>query len=485
MRSLISVIHLLGSVLALFAALFLLPIGTALYYHERAISAFVAGALLSLLAGLLIRSATQHFRAELKPRDGYLLITLTWMALAAVATVPLLLLVPDLSFTRAFFEAMSGLSTTGSTVLSGLDALPRALVLWRHSLSWLGGLGLIVMAVAILPLLGIGGMQMYRADAPGPIKDAKLAPRIMQTARLLGFVYVGLTAVCMLALRAAGMHWFDAICHAFSVLSLGGFSTHDTSIAYFNSPLIETVLALFMLIAAVNFATHFLALRKGEPGTYARDPEARWMLFWIVLSVVIVSVNVWLAGVYPDYFTTLRYVSFNLVSIATTCGLVSTDYGHWPVFAPMWMLFLSCLCASTGSTGGGIKMFRSLVLCKQSLREMFTLVHPQAIAPLKIAGQLVPNRVVYSVLAFIFLYFITIVVLTFALLISGLDFLSSVTAIVASINNVGPGLHVVGPGSTYGGLNDFQLWMCTAAMFLGRVEIFTVLILFTPVYWRK
>jgi len=485
MRSLISVIHLLGSVLALFAVLFLLPIGTALYYHEAAISAFLTSALLSLIVGLLIRAATQRFRAELKARDGYLLVTLTWVALTAMATVPLLLLVPELSFTRAFFEAMSGLSTTGSTVLSGLDTLPRALVLWRHALSWLGGLGLIVMAVAILPLLGIGGMQMYRADAPGPIKDAKLAPRIMQTARLLWFVYVGLTAVCTLALRAAGMNWFDAICHAFSVLSLGAFSTHDASIGYYHSPLIEMVLAVFMVIAAVNFATHFLALRKGEPGTYARDPEARWMLFWIVLSGVFVSINVWLAGVYPDYFTTARYVSFNLVSIATTCGLVSTDYGHWPVFAPMWMLFLSCLCASTGSTGGGIKMFRSLVLCKQSLREMFTLVHPQAIAPLKIAGQLVPNRVVYSVLAFIFLYFITIVVLTFALLLSGLDFMSSVTAIVASINNVGPGLSLVGPGSNYGTLSDFQLWMCTAAMFLGRVEIFTVLILFTPVYWRK
>jgi len=485
MRSLISVIHLLGSVLALFAVLFLLPIGTALYYHETAISAFLTSALLSLVVGLLIRAATQRFRTELKARDGYLLVTLTWVALTAMATVPLLLLVPELSFTRAFFEAMSGLSSTGSTVLSGLDTLPRALVLWRHALSWLGGLGLIVMAVAILPLLGIGGMQMYRADAPGPIKDAKLAPRIMQTARLLWFVYVGLTAACTLALRAAGMNWFDAICHAFSVLSLGAFSTHDASIGYYHSPLIETVLAVFMVIAAVNFATHFLALHKGEPGTYARDPEARWMLFWIVLSGVLVSINVSLSGTYPDFLTTARYVAFNLVSMATTCGLVSTDYGQWPVFAPMWMLFLSCLCASTGSTGGGIKMFRSLVLCKQSLREMFTLVHPQAVAPLKIAGQLVPNRVVYSVLAFIFLYFITIVVLTFALLISGLDFMSSVTAIIASINNVGPGLNLVGPGGNYGTLSDFQLWMCTAAMFLGRVEIFTVLILFTPAYWRK
>jgi trk system potassium uptake protein len=485
MRSLFGVIHLLGSVLALFSALFVLPLAAALYYHESVATAFLIGGLLVLGAGILIRYTTQRFRAELKPRDGYLLVTLTWLTLAAVATLPLLRSIPGLSFTRAFFESVSGLSTTGATVLSGLDTLPHAVLLWRAALSWLGGLGIIVMAVAILPLLGIGGMQMYRADTPGPVKDAKLAPRIMQTARLLWLAYVGLTAVCALALRAAGMHWFDALCHAFSVLSLGAFSTHDGSIGYFNSPLIEAVVAVFMLIAAMNFATHFLALRKGEPGTYGRDPEAKWMLCWIAASCAGVSIHVWLRSVYPDFGTTFRYVSFNVISLATGCGLVSTDYGRWPVFAPMWMLFLSCLCPSTGSTGGGIKMFRTLVLLKQSVREMFTLVHPQAVAPLKIAGALVPNRVVYSILAFIFLYFMTIVTLTFAMLISGLDFLSAFSAIVASINNVGPGLGLVGPGGNYGALSDFQLWMCSVAMFLGRVEIFTVLILFTPAFWRK
>ena len=485
MRSLFGVVHLLGSVLALFSALFLLPIAAALYYHESAITPFLAGAGLSLAAGLLIRAATLRFRTDLKPRDAYLLVTLTWLVLATVATMPLLLLLPGLSFTRAFFESMSGLSTTGSTILSGLDALPHAVNLWRASLSWLGGMGIIVMAIAILPLLGIGGMEMYRSETPGPVKDAKLTPRIAQTAQLLWFVYAGLTALCAVTLRVAGMGWFDAICHAFAALSLGGFSTHDTSIGYFHSPLIEAVLMVFMLIAAVNFATHFLALRKGEPGTYRRDPEAKWPLIWIGLSCIGVSIYVWLNHVYPDFATAFRYVSFNLVSIATSCGLVSTDYGHWPVFAPMWMLFLSCLCASSGSTGGGIKVFRVLVLVKQSLREMFALVHPQAVAPLKIAGQLVSNRVVFSVLAFIFLYFITIVALTFALLASGLDFLSAVSAIIASINNAGPGLNVVGPGTNYGALSDFQLWMCTAAMFLGRVEIFTVLILFTPTFWRK
>ena len=485
MRSLAGVVHLLGSVLVLFAALFLLPIAAALYYHESALGAFVAGGAASLVAGLAIRAATLRFRIDLKPRDAYLLVTLTWLVLAATATVPLLMLMPQLSFTHAFFETMSGLSTTGATVLSGLDALPHAINLWRASLSWLGGMGIIVMAVAILPLLGIGGMEMYRSETPGPVKDAKLTPRIAQTAQLLWFVYAGLTAACVVALRAAGMHWFDAICHAFAALSLGGFAPHDASVGYFNSPLIEAVLVVFMLIGAMNFATHFSALRKGEPAAYRRDPEAKWPLVWIGVSCIGVSIHVWANNVYPGFATAFRYVAFNLVSIATTCGLVSTDYGHWPVFAPMWMLFLSCLCASSGSTGGGIKVFRVLVLLKQSVREMFALVHPQAVAPLKISGHLVSNRVVFSVLAFIFLYFITIVALTFALLISGLDFTSAVSAIIACINNAGPGLGVVGPGANYGTLNDFQLWMCTAAMMLGRVEIFTVLILFTPTFWRK
>jgi len=486
MRSFGSVLHQIGALLLLFALYFLLPAAAALYFHEpAALRAFAAGALVTALCGLLIRVATQRFHSELKPRDGYLLVTLAWLALAAIATLPLMLLLPGLSFTRACFETMSGLTTTGGTVLIGLDLLPHAVNLWRHALSWLGGLGIIVMAVAILPLLGIGGMQMYRADAPGSIKDAKLAPRIMKTVRLLWLVYGGLTALCAVALRAAGMHWFDAICHAFSALSLGGFSTHDANVGYFNSPLIELVLVLFMLIAAMNFATHYLAARKGDPGSYARDPEAKWLLVWIGASWLGVSAHVWLSGVYADLPSALRAVGFNLVSLATGSGLHTTDYGRWPVFAPMWMLFLSCVCASTGSTGGGIKMFRSLVLIKQSFREMFTLVHPQAVAPLRIAGQIVPDRVVYSVLAFIFLYFMIIVVLTFALLISGLDFISAFSAVVACINNAGPGLNRVGPGSNYGVLNDFQLWLCTAAMFLGRIEIFTCMVLFTPTFWRK
>jgi trk system potassium uptake protein TrkH len=484
-RSLLGVVHVLGSLLALFSLYFLLPIVTALIYHEPAVVSFLIGAGATAGVGLLLRLLTARSRSELKPRDGYLLVTSSWLSVAAVATIPLMIQLPGLSFTDAFFETMSGLSTSGGTVLTGLENLPHAVNLWRNALSWLGGMGIIVMAVAILPLLGVGGMQMYRAEAPGPVKDSRLAPRITETAKLLWLVYAGMTAACALILWAAGMSVFDAICHAFATLSLGGFSNYDNSIGHFNSPTIEFVLMVFMLLAAMNFATHFVALRKGTPGVYGRDPEARWMLVWILASCAGVACFVYWRGVYPDFLTALRYVSFNLISIATDCGLVNTDYGNWPIFAPMWMLFLSCVCVSSGSTGGGIKMFRSLVLIKQSLREMFTLVHPQAVAPLKIANHVVPNRVVYSVLAFIFLYFMTIVVLTFGMLASGLDFTSALTAIIACINNAGPGLGVVGPAANYASLSDFQTWLCTIAMFLGRIEIFTCLVLFTPAFWRK
>jgi trk system potassium uptake protein TrkH len=486
MRSLLGVLNIFGSLLTWFSLYFLLPLLTALIYGEfSAMRGFLLGAAISVAGGVLLRALTKRFRYDLKPRDAYLLVSVSWLTIALVATTPLMLDLPGLSFTKAYFESMSGLSTTGATVLSGLDALPRSINLWRHALSWLGGMGIIVLAVAILPVLGVGGMQLYRAGAPGAVKDAKLAPRITATAKTLGVVYVGLTLACALSLWGCGMSLFDAICHAFSTLGLGGFSTHDANIAYFHSPVIELVLMIFMLIAALNFATHFVALRRGSFDAYRRDPEARWMLWLIFTSCIGISAFLELRHVYGSYLGALRFAAFNVISMATTSGFYNTDYGSWPIFAPLWMLFLSCYCACTGSTGGGIRMFRSLILIKQSLREMFTLVHPQAVLPLKISGHVVPNAVVYSVLAFIFLYFMTIAVLTFALLISGMDFLTALSAIVACINNAGPGLNLVGPTGNYGALSGFQSWTCIAAMFLGRVQIITFAVLLTPAFWRK
>ncbi len=479
------VIHVLGSMLMMFSITYALPIATALIYSDGHFVDFIVAAAVCLAAGALLWAATRHRKRELRSRDGFVLVTLGWTLMSAIATVPLLIAIPSLTFTDAFFETMSGLSTTGATVLVGVEHLPASINLWRHALNWYGGMGIIVLVVAILPLLGVGGMQVYKAETPGPMKDEKLTPRITQTARALWFIYFLFTAACIVALKLTGMNWFDAVCHAFSTLSLGGFSTYDASIGRFDSPAIEAVLIVFMLVAAMNFSRHFIAWQQKSLRTYLGDVEARALLLIIGVSTLGLALIIWSEGVYPSLLTSLRHVAFNLVSIATDCGLVSQDYAAWPMFAPMWILMLSSYCANTGSTGGGIKMFRTLVLFQQAGRELQLLVHPQAVASVRVGGQVVQNRIVFAVLAFVVLYFGTVVVLTFALLLSGLDFLTSFSAIIACINNAGPGLGLVGPSGNYQGLTDFQTWTCALAMLLGRLEIFSVLVLFTPVLWRK
>jgi trk system potassium uptake protein TrkH len=471
--------------LMMFSITYVLPIATALIYADGHFVDFIVAAAACLAAGALLWAATRHRKRELRSRDGFVLVTLGWILMSAIATVPLLIAIPGLTFTDAFFETMSGLSTTGATVLVGVEHLPASINLWRHALNWYGGMGIIVLVVAILPLLGVGGMQVYKAETPGPMKDEKLTPRITQTARALWFIYFLFTAACAVALKLTGMNWFDAVCHAFSTLSLGGFSTYDASIGRFDSPAIEAVLIFFMLVAAMNFSRHFIAWQQKSLRTYLGDVEARALLLIIGVSTLGLALIIWSEGVYPSLLTALRHVAFNLVSIATDCGLVSQDYAAWPMFAPMWILMLSSYCANTGSTGGGIKMFRTLVLFQQAGRELQLLVHPQAVAPVRVGGQVVQNRIVFAVLAFVVLYFATVVALTFALLLSGLDFLSAFSAIIACINNAGPGLGQVGPAGNYQALSDFQTWICALAMLLGRLEIFSVLVLFTPVLWRK
>jgi trk system potassium uptake protein len=481
---LLPVAHVFALVMMVFAVAMLAPLVMAVWGLDPALWSFVLSALATFLIGASLWLATRRFRRELKTRDGLMLVALTWVALPAVAGFPLWHFLP-INFTDAYFEAASGLTTTGGTVLSGLEYLPRSINLWRHLLSWLGGMGIIVLAVAILPMLGVGGMQIYRAEMPGPMKDSKLTPRIGQTAKLLWAVYAGLTAACIVALRFAGMNWFDAVCHGFSALSLGGFSSYDASIGHFNSLPIELVLTVFQILAALNFATHFLAWSQRGVMAYFRDAEAKAIFGVLTTSCVGISLFLYFKGSYPDYPTALRYATFNVVSIATDSGLHTQDYSRWPIFAPIWMMFLSCLVASSGSTGGGIKMIRTLVLAKQAHRELNQLVHPNMVRPLKVGGTVIANRVVFAVLAFVFLYFISIAALIFVQLASGLDFMTALSSILACINNAGPGLGLVGPGSNYGVLSDFQTWVCSAAMLLGRLEVFTILVLFTPTLWRK
>jgi len=486
MERTLTVIHALGLMLVVFSAAYAIPIATALIYEDGAMLLdFLVAMVWTLAIGFLMWLLTRRAKGELSIRHGYLLVVAMWTAMPIFATLPLLLAIPDLSFTDAYFETMSAMTTTGATVLTGLDGLPPAINVWRHELQWLGGLGVIVLAVAVLPLLGIGGRQLFRAEMPGPMKESALTPRIADTARNLWIVYVAITLVCIGALKWAGMDWLDAVCHAFSTMGLGGFSTHDASVGYFDSPLIEFVMIAFMLFAVINFATHFLAWRGKSLRTYSRDAEAVAAVGLILASCLGIAFFLWWNGVYPDFLTALRHASFNLVSIATDSGYASVDFAQWPIFAPMWMFFLACICASSGSTGGGIKMIRTLVLFKQAGREFLKLLHPAVVNPMKIGGHVVPNNIVFAVLGFIALYFMTIATLTFMLLISGMDFISGFTAALASVNNIGPGLGQVGPASNYAGLTDFQTWVCTFGMLVGRLEIFTVLILFTPHFWRR
>lgn len=467
-----------------FAIAMLAPLILAIWGLDPAMASFVISAIATFLIGALLWLATRRFKRELKTRDGLMLVALTWVALPAVAGFPLWHYLP-INFTDAYFEATSGLTTSGGTVLSGLEHLPRSINLWRHLLSWLGGMGIIVLAVAILPMLGVGGMQMYRAETPGPMKDSKLTPRIGQTAKLLWAVYAGLTVACLGCLRFAGMGWFDAVCHSFSALALGGFSTYDASVGHFNSLPIEIVLTVFEILAAMNFATHYLAWSQRGLRAYLRDTEAKAILMVLGVSCLGIALFLFFQGTYPDFPTALRHSVFNVVAMATDSGLHTQDFSRWPIFAPMWLLFLSCMVASSGSTGGGIKMIRTLVLAKQAHRELNQLVHPNMVRPLKVGGSIIENRVVFAVLAFVFLYFMSVVTLIFVQLASGLDFITALSAIVACLNNAGPGLGLVGPGSNYGVLTDFQTWVCTVAMLLGRLEVFTLLVLFTPTLWRK
>ena len=481
----LAVAHVLGTMMALFAVTFLMPLASALIFQDGTFDDFAIAAGINVVAGLAIAAATRRYKRELKARDGFLLVTLSWVLMSLSAAVPLMIALPGISFTDAYFEAVSGLTTTGSTVITGLDTLQPSINLWRHALHWFGGIGIIVLAVAVLPLLGVGGMALYRAEAPGSVKDEKLTPRITQTAKALWLTYIGLTAVAVVALRLAGMGWFDALCHGFSVMALGGFSTRDASVGAFDSPAIEAVLIVLMMVATLNFSRHFMALRNRSLDPYRRDSEAKAILVLVGASVAVIALLLTLRGTYPTFIEALRHSAFNVVSVASTTGFVSEDFGLWPIFAPVWMIFLSCIVCSTGSTGGGIKMFRTLLLARQAQREMKLLVHPSAVIPIRIGGQVVPDRIAYSVLAFIFLYFQTIAVLTFAMLLTGMPLVNAFTSVVASVNNLGPALGPTGPSGTFQVLTDAQTWICTVGMILGRLEIFSVLILFTAAFWRK
>ena len=478
------IVHVLSKLAVLYAVLLLVPTLVSYLYHDSAFNAFAGTALATLAGSSAVWAATRKHDRELRPRDGFTLVFLLWLGFAAISALPFYLYFPNIGYTDAFFEAVSGLTTTGATVMSSLDTLAPSLNFWRHMMNWLGGMGIIVLAVAILPMLGVGGTQLFKAEIPGIDKDSKMAPRISQTAKRLWLVYLTFTLLTCMGLKWAGMGWFDAVCHAMSAFSLGGFSTHDASIAFFDSPAIEAVLIAATILGAVNFASHFAMAREKSPKPYWRNEEARAMLTILAASIAAASVYMWQQGYYTP-LEALRYVGFNFVSIGLANGFANADFATWPLLVTLWMFFLSNVLANTGSMGGGIKMARALVLAKFSLREVSLLLHPNAVRTVKLNRRSISDRTAMAVMAFIFVYFMTVVIFTLGLLASGMDFITALSATIACITNAGPGLGAVGPADNYAALSGLQKWMCAAVMLLGRLEIFTVFILFTPDYWKK
>ncbi len=488
MRDLLPVLRVLGMLMVMFALSMLLPFAVSWFADDGIWRIYPWAIGITAAVGLSLWVGLDHFRRELQPRHGVILVTLVWVVLPLCAMLPLVLGLGhvglSISFTHAYFEAVSGLTTTGATVLTGLDALPVSINVWRTFLQWLGGMGILILAVAILPLLGVGGAQLFRAEAAGPIKDTKLTPRMTETAKGLWGVYGVFSLACALAFWAAGMEPLDALMHMFATVSLGGLSSHDASFAYFDSPLIELIALVFMLLASCNFALYFVAMRKGRWDGFWRDPEMRATLAVLLGGGLIVALLLWAKGVYGPV-EALRYGIFHVVSVATTTGFTTVDYLSWPVFAPVLMLLLSGVATSAGSTGGGIKMVRMLILLKQARRELTRLVHPRAMQPVRLGNGVVDDRMIFSVLAFMLVYGATVITLSMVLLLTDLDPVTAFSAVLASVHCTGPGLGALGPSSNYAVLTDFQTWICTLAMLLGRLEILSFMALLSPAFWRR
>ena len=476
------ILRVTGGLLMLFSLAQLMPVIVSLIYRENAAGPFLASFAISLTIGGVFWLAGRS-GVDLRSRDGFLITVLFYLGLGFTGAVPMWLS-PDIDapFTDAVFESLSGLTTTGATVLTGLDDLPRCVLFYRQLLQWLGGMGIIVLAVAVLPMLGVGGMQLYRAESPGPVKDTKLTPRIAQTAKALWYLYLGFTIACALAYWLSGMSVFDAICYAFSTVAIGGFAPHDASMGYFDSAAIESVAITFMVLSGMSFALHFSVLARRSLTPYARDSELH--LYLGVLSVVAVIV---VAVLLLDGMTasqSIREGLFQAVSIATTTGFTTTDYTVWPMLAPVLMVFAAFAGGCAGSTAGGLKMYRVLLIYRQGLREIRRLIHPNGVFHIKLGEQLVPNRVVDAVWGFFAVYLIVFLSMVCVLLgISDLDFLSAFSAVAANLNNLGPGLGEV--ASNYQALPPATKWVLMLAMLLGRLEIFTLLVVLTPEYWKS
>ena len=481
-----AILRIVGLLVALFSFTMLAPAFVAIIYKDGAGRDFISAFFIALFCGLSLWFPNRDYKSELKAKEGFLIVVVFWAVLGSVGALPFLISEqPQMNVAESFFESFSGLTTTGATVITGLDALPKAILFYRQMLQWLGGMGIIVLAVAVLPILGIGGMQLYRAETPGPVKDSKMTPRIAETAKALWYIYLCLTIACMLAFWLAGMTLFDAICHSFATVAIGGFSTHDASMGYFNSPVINLITVVFLIISGINFALHFAAFGNHSMRlkVYFRDPEVRAFIY---IQLALTGICFAVLAAHQTYDTleqSLDQALFQAVSISTTAGFTTTSFADWPLFLPVLLVFSSFIGGCAGSTGGGMKVIRVLLLNLQGFRELKRLVHPRAIYKIKLGKKALPDKVVEAVWGFFSAYALVFVICMLGLIATGMEELSAFSAVVATLNNLGPGLGEV--AVHFGETSDASKWILILAMLFGRLEIFTLLVLFTPVYWKS
>jgi trk system potassium uptake protein TrkH len=476
------ILRTLGVLLLLFGATLLPPIAISLFNEDGEASRLLLAFAVSVVVGLAFWLPYRKLGMSFRSRDGFLVVAVMWTGMSTLGAIPFMLAL-DASFADAFFESAAGYTTTGATVLVGIDALPRSVLFYRQEIQWLGGLGVIILAIALLPMLGIGGMQFYKAETPGPFKDDRLTPRIARTARNLCGVYVLLTALCAVLYWLAGMDAFDAIAHSFSTLSTGGFSTHDESFGFFASPMIESIAIAFMLVGAVSFNVHFLALRSLKLQRYGDDAQTRAFALTVVAAIAAAALVLALTGTYGDVGETLRQAAFAVVSMITSTGFGVADFAGWPLALPVFLIFLSFVGGCAGSTSGGMKVIRFIVLGKQAAVHIHKLIHPQAVRRIKVAGQVVPDSIVESVGGYFALYIAVFAVLMLAAMMDGMDQVTAFAAVATCINNAGHGLADV--AMTFGNASPPGKVMFALAMLIGRLEIFTFLVLLTPAFWRR
>lgn len=475
--------RVLGLLMMIFSFTLVPPMLVSLIYQDGTLNAFLYALFITFGIGFLVWLPVRNHKRDLKTRDGFVITVLFWLVLAFSGSVPLYIAEqPALSYTDAFFESLSGWTTTGATVITGLDELPKSILWYRQQLQWLGGMGIIVLAVAVLPMLGIGGMQLFRTEIPGPVKDSKLTPRITETAKALWYIYLSITIACALAYWFAGMSVFDAIGHSFATVAIGGFSTHDASLGYFDSPTIEAIAMIFMLISILNFGLHFFAWKNKTIVHYFLDSEFKFLSYIMLGGAILTISALWLTGTY-SLSESVRNGLFQLVSVATTTGFGTSGFAEWPVFLPVLLFMMAFIGGCAGSTGGGIKVIRVLLIYKQGIREIHRLIHPNAIIPVKINKRTVNDRVLESVWGFFSVYVLTYMVMMVALLATGLDHVTAFSAVGACLNNLGPGLGEV--AAHYGDISDVAKWILAITMLLGRLEIFTFLVLISPAFWRN